>query len=194
VTCRETAAEALLAALRNVASSAQRRSAINFHHSGGHENDKALTEQQLRGMALFAETGCRSCHVDPTFSSAGTIRPFGIFRRFPLYAGNPLLEKCDLLVDGKPAAYRVPSLRNVARTAPYFHNGAVASLQEAIRIMAVSQLDKVLSDNERDDMRVTPRRGDALHLSIEHRHALSTQEIEDIAAFLASLSAVGPAS
>jgi cytochrome c peroxidase len=157
-------------------------------------DDQALTEQQQRGMALFAETGCRSCHVDPTFSSAGTIRPFGIFRPFPVYAGNPLVEKYALLADGKPAAYRVPSLRNVAQTAPYFHNGAVASLQEAIRIMAVSQLGKVLSDDERDDMRVTPQRGDTLRLSVDHRRALSTQEIEDIAAFLATLSAAGPAS
>jgi cytochrome c peroxidase len=46
----------------------------------------------------------------------------------------------------KPELLRVPSLRNVATTAPYFHDGSVANLAEAVRKMAASQLDQDLSD------------------------------------------------
>lgn len=157
-------------------------------------NDAALTPQQLRGMALFQEVGCRNCHVDPTFSSAGLIRQQGVFRPFPVFDGNALVEKYNLLIEGKPHIWRVPSLRNVAITAPYFHNGAVHTLEEAIRIMAVSQLNKVLSDHPADDMRVSASLvGDtelARQLTITYNRAVSEREIEDIAAFLRSLTAI----
>ena len=69
--------------------------------------DRALTPQQLRGMALFATVGCRNCHLDPTFSSAGKIKPFGVYRTFPIYPNNALIRKHGLLVDGKPRVWRV---------------------------------------------------------------------------------------
>jgi cytochrome c peroxidase len=48
--------------------------------------------------------------------------------------------------------WRVPTWRNVAVTAPYFHNGSVATLDEAVRVMAKTQLDKKLSDKEVQDI------------------------------------------
>jgi cytochrome c peroxidase len=45
---------------------------------------------------------------------------------------------------------RVPSLRNVATTAPYFHDGSAATLEDAIRRMAAAQLDRTLSDQQAD--------------------------------------------
>lgn len=155
-------------------------------------DDRALTPQQLRGMALFQEIGCRNCHLDPTFSSAGSTKPFGVYRAFPINLDDPFVRKYDLLVDGQRAFYRVPSLRNVAHTGPYLHNGAVATLEEAVRVMAVSQLGKVLSDDPADDLAVTSvasgPEGGRRRLTLFQNRAMSHSEIADIAAFLRGLS------
>lgn len=154
----------------------------------------AMSDAAIRGMAVFDAAGCRSCHIDPVFSAAGTVKPLGIYRAFPVHqSDNPFLAKYDLLVDGAPARYRVPSLRNVELTAPYFHNGSVTDLEEAIRVMAVSQLGKTLSDDPLADIRIitspvkdtTPGR----KLFMVRDRALSNAEISDIAAFLRSLTA-----
>ena len=152
-------------------------------------DDDALTVQQQRGMALFDANGCRNCHVDPTFSSAGAFNASGVYRTFPVFPDNAYVANYGLLVDGKPRVWRVPSLRNVAVTAPYFHNGAVNDLEEAIRVMAVSQLNKVLSDKGGDDLLVTVggTRGGRTLIATPNR-ALSRSEISDIAAFLESLT------
>lgn len=157
-------------------------------------DDDALSAAALRGMVLFDETGCRGCHIDPVFSAAGTEKPLGIFRTFPIYQrDNPYLQRYDLLVDGRPARFRVPSLRNVARTAPYFHNGAVDTLEEAIRVMAVSQLGRRLSDDPAADMRLVSHQVDGSepgrNIAMFRNRALSATEIADIAAFLRALSA-----
>jgi cytochrome c peroxidase len=55
-------------------------------------------------------------------------------------------------VAGNPAIVRVPSLRNVATTAPYFHDGSAPTLQDAIRRMAAAQLDRTLSDQHVDSL------------------------------------------
>ena len=52
------------------------------------------------------------------------------------------------LVKAGPEAVRVPSLRNVAATAPYFHDGSAATLQDAVRRMAAAQLDRTLTDEQ----------------------------------------------
>ena len=154
----------------------------------------AMSDAALRGMAIFDAVGCRSCHIDPVFSAAGTIKPLGVYRAFPVHqSDNPFLDKYDLLIDSAPARYRVPSLRNVELTAPYFHNGSVTDLEEAIRVMAVSQLDRTLSDDPVEDIRIvssavedtTPGR----KLFMMRDRALSNAEISDIAAFLGSLTA-----
>ncbi len=159
-------------------------------------DDAAMTAQQLRGMALFQEVGCRQCHIDPTFSSAGSIKPIGTYRTFPVFPDNPYIGKYDLLVDGKSRSWRVPSLRNVARTAPYFHNGSVTDLKEAIRIMAVSQLSKVISNDPADDILVSATsvggKSDRRRLTILRDQALDDQDIDDLAAFLSALSAEPP--
>ena len=157
-------------------------------------DDSALTPEALRGMALFDAVGCRTCHIHPMFSAAGTEKPRGVFRRFPVFTdANPFLETYDLLIDGAPARFRVPSLRNVALTAPYFHNGSVEGLEEAIRVMAVSQLGRVLSNDPLDDVAVlsvavageAPGRNTGLVTG----RALSDREVADIAAFLRALTA-----
>lgn len=119
----------------------------------------ALTEQQMRGMKRFNELGCTGCHRPPAFT--GPWLPGGFFVSFPFH-DSPYVEKYKLREDkGREMVtkdptdrhkYRVPTLRNVALTAPYFHNGAVPTLDEAVRVMAASQLATKLSEEEVTDI------------------------------------------
>jgi cytochrome c peroxidase len=95
------------------------------------DND-ALSPVEQEGYQLFRSLGCVSCHQGVNIGGNLLERP-GIFA--PLTNHAP-----DLL--------RVPSLRNVAVTAPYFHDGSVATLPEAVRKMAAAQLDQSLSDRQ----------------------------------------------
>lgn len=152
----------------------------------------AISESARRGMILFDEIGCRNCHADPMFSAAGNERNLGNYRIFPVYRDAPSIERYGLLVDGKPKLWRVPSLRNVALTAPYFHNGSVNTLEEAVRVMASAQLGKVISDNPEDDYKImeTLRKGrtPGLEIQMVRNRALNEREIRDLAAFLKTLS------
>lgn len=125
-------------------------------------DNKAMTEQQVKGMETFASVGCTSCHSGAAFN--GPKMPFGqgFYAKFPTFADNAFVKKYDLNKDkgrqeatGKAAdahMYRVPTLRNITDTAPYFHNGSVNDLSEAVSIMAKTQLNKDLSDDEVNDI------------------------------------------
>ncbi|VAW73892.1 Cytochrome c551 peroxidase [hydrothermal vent metagenome] len=111
----------------------------------------ALTAQQQRGMQAFAETGCTSCHSGAAFNGPAMPAGTGFFMKFPTFANNDYVKKYGLTKDkgrfdvtGNKAdtyLFKVPTLRNVVLTAPYFHNGSVATLGEAIRVMAKVQLN-----------------------------------------------------
>lgn len=118
----------------------------------------ALSNQQIKGMNTFAKVGCTTCHSGVNFSGPTMSMGTGWFMKFPTYAGSEYESKYRLTEDqGRYEAtkniadkqmWRVPTLRNVALTAPYFHNGAVKTLDEAVRVMAKTQLDKELSDED----------------------------------------------
>ena len=97
---------------------------------------RALTSQQQRGYMQFEKLGCANCHQGRNIG-ANVIGRRGVFN--PL--GNP-----------NPPYLRVPSLRNVAVTAPYFHDGSGTTLRSAIRQMARAQLDIAISDNDLRDI------------------------------------------
>jgi len=123
---------------------------------------KALTTQQISGMEKFAKIGCGGCHSGGAF--AGPEKPLGegFFMKFPTFTNNDYVSKYNLAEDSgrfevtkKEAdknVWRVPTLLNIALTAPYFHNGAVKTLDEAVRVMAKTQLDKELSDEDVADI------------------------------------------
>jgi len=118
-----------------------------------------LTRQELNGMETFRSLGCVRCHKGPNM--AGPVMPDGqIFLQwFPAFP-NPYIDEFKLIDDlgynnGKEdelevrrGKWRVPSLRNIANTAPYFHNGSVKTLNKAVRVMARSQLNRELTDYE----------------------------------------------
>ena len=121
------------------------------------EGDKsALTAQQVRGMEKVQSLGCTSCHSGPAFNGPG------MFQQFPIHS-NPVYAAKYHFKDDKGLAevtkkesdehlFKVPTLRNIALTAPYFHNGAVKTLDEAVTVMAKTQLDKELSKAEVADI------------------------------------------
>lgn len=162
----------------------------------------ALTEKQIRGMALFESTGCTLCHSGPNFSAASLFSediPYRIFPSIP----NSEYEKRHRLTDDLGAiprgqgiergVWRVPTLRNITRTGPYFHNGSVSSLEEAVRIMARVQLNKVISNSTIDDQSIQWSNGKQ-RLRVATHQALSDTEVEEIVAFLKALEGVLPST
>ena len=140
----------------------------------------ALSPAQLRGMALFESVGCVLCHRGALFSDASALDGQNPFRIFPAHA-TPYDEKYSLRLPGsKQGVWRIPSLRNVALTGPWLHNGAVETLEEVVRIMASAQLGRT--------EKLTTWLDDTQILRQANRSPLTAQEVADIVAFLQSLS------
>jgi len=92
----------------------------------------AITPEELSGYELFKSLGCVSCHQGVNVGG-NLFQRHGIFH--PLGSVEPVLV-------------RVPSLRNVATTPPYFHDGSAPTLSEAVRVMGIAQLDRALTDQQ----------------------------------------------
>lgn len=111
-------------------------------------DDKALTATELKGYELFKSVGCTACHMGP--AAGGTMyQKMGLIK--------PYETKSDAVgraaVTGNEAEkffFKVPTLRNIELTYPYFHDGAVWTLEEAVEIMADIQLGRQLKKNETD--------------------------------------------
>jgi len=108
----------------------------------------ALSEQQQRGLDTFLTVGCNSCHNGPAVG--GTMyRKLGFI--FPYETEDPGREN----VTGNEAdrhVFKVPSLRNIAETGPYLHDGSIESLPEMVRIMGKHQIGIDLSDEQVSDI------------------------------------------
>jgi len=116
-----------------------------------HGERRAISPEEEQGYQLFKSYGCVACHQGANFGG-NLSQPFGIFDdpfnpRGAAGAGQDHVAAAQ--AEGQ--VYRVPSLRNVAVTPPYFHNGYTSSLAEAVEIMGRSQLGRDLS---RDDVRL----------------------------------------
>jgi len=95
-------------------------------------DNESITPDELFGYQLFKSLGCVTCHQGANVGG-NLFQRHGIFH--PL--GSP-----------EPVLVRVPGLRNVATTAPYFHDGSAPTLPEAVKAMGVAQLDRVLTDRQ----------------------------------------------
>lgn len=129
-------------------------------------NKSAITASAKRGLKLFNNAGCLACHFGATFSGPAPGPALrmgdGFYELFPNNLGTAFEQKYKLSDDlgryeytGLPNErymWRVPTLRNIELTAPYFHNGSVLSLKEAIRVMAKTQLDKKLPESAVNDI------------------------------------------
>jgi cytochrome c peroxidase len=92
----------------------------------------ALSAEELDGYRLFKSLGCVSCHQGVNVGG-NLFQRHGIFRP---------------LASPKPEILRVPSLRNVATTPPYFHDGSAPTLGDAVRKMGAAQLNSTLTDQQ----------------------------------------------
>jgi cytochrome c peroxidase len=92
----------------------------------------AITPEELSGYQVFKSLGCITCHQGVNVGG-NLFQRHGVFH--PL--GSP-----------EPVLLRVPGLRNVATTPPYFHDGSASTLPEAVKAMGIAQLDRVLTDQQ----------------------------------------------
>jgi cytochrome c peroxidase len=110
----------------------------------------ALSAAERRGLRTFVDTGCVECHKGPGIGGLG-FRKFGLSSDYWIATRSQEIDKGRFGLTKDPAdlyKFKVAGLRNVAMTPPYFHDGAVNSLPEAVRIMAKVQLDSDLSESE----------------------------------------------
>jgi cytochrome c peroxidase len=116
-------------------------------------DDGAIGEKEKSGWAIFKDYGCISCHQGIGVGG-NLLARFGVFREFLEERGG--LAERDLgrfAVTGRPEdrfVFRVPSLRNVALTAPYFHDGSAPTLEAAIEVMGRVQLGRDLGLDQVD--------------------------------------------
>lgn len=117
----------------------------------GDDHD-GLTPKEQRGYALFKELGCSTCHQGIGVGG-NMLQRFGVMVDYPV-ARDPRpadLGRYQYTRDEKDRmVFRVPSLRNVAVTAPYFHDGSAETLEEAVETMALHQLGRELDDEQID--------------------------------------------
>ena len=114
-------------------------------------DDNALSDTQKQGLKIFIDKGCSNCHNGINMGG-------GMFARFGVAKdpGPELLPPDDVgrFAITKEASgkyvFKVPSLRNVELTAPYFHSGHIFDLKQAIAVMGESQLGQKLDEGERD--------------------------------------------
>jgi cytochrome c peroxidase len=104
-----------------------------------HGNDNALTLEEKKGLNVFIDKGCASCHNG--IALGGTLQPFEVAAKYKFaqvgdFKGN------------EQGMVKTPTLRNIVETAPYYHNGAIWSLKEAVQEMGSIQLGIEISDKE----------------------------------------------
>ena len=139
-------------------------------------DNNAISQEAKRGLQNFIQLGCKGCHTGITVGGQ-TIQKFparnynhiinvtGVFSttlkgrdvarfefNFEPYRRFPFENKGGFLGKDEQQRFRVPILRNVTKTSPYFHNGAVFDLRRAVYIMGKYQLSMELSDTQIDEI------------------------------------------
>jgi cytochrome c peroxidase len=126
----------------------------------------ALSASAKRGIQAFNQAGCLACHFGANFAGPapgpGLKMGDGFYELFPTVLGSAYEKEYQLTQDlgrfaytgdpGEIYMWRVPPLRNIALTAPYFHNGSVATLEEAIRVMARTQFNIPVTEESVKDI------------------------------------------
>lgn len=108
----------------------------------------ALWPEAEAGLREFVQAGCPAC-PNGVGIGGGMSQKFGLLEDYWKATGSTQIDRGRFVVTHNAAdmhAFKVASLRNLARTPPYFHDGSVATLPEAVRVMARVRLGKTLSD------------------------------------------------
>ena len=113
-------------------------------------DDKALTDRELAGYGLFKESGCVACHNGPAVGGT-SFQKMGLFE--PYKTNNPAEGRAAVTgKDEDRMSFKVPTLRNVELTYPYFHDGEAATLEDAVDVMGRLQLGRKYSEAEIADI------------------------------------------
>lgn len=137
-------------------------------------DNEALSKQEQRGLNLFIEMGCKGCHFGPAIGGQKIqkfpLRDYNSFLNittsfdedtkgrkvkdislgFKMYRPYPFENIGGFLGKNGERKFRVPILRNISKTAPYFHNGIIKTLREAIKLMSKHQLGISLEEDQLD--------------------------------------------
>ncbi|MCK6572270.1 cytochrome-c peroxidase [Myxococcota bacterium] len=116
------------------------------------KGDKAaLNADEINGFNTFVETGCVTCHSG-AYVGGSMYNKLGLVKPWPAPADPKVKPDEGRFAVTKNEAdkgfFKVPSLRNIAKTGPYFHDGSVASLDEAVKMMASHQLGRDLTPEQ----------------------------------------------
>jgi len=139
-------------------------------------DDNALNSLEKRGLNLFIDIGCKACHYGPAIGGQRVqkfpLRDYNsilnlttsfnektngrslksISLNFKMYQPFPFENKGGFLGQKDEKRFRVPILRNISKTGPYFHNGVVKTLREAIQMMSKYQVGVDMSKDQLDAM------------------------------------------
>lgn len=139
-------------------------------------DSQALNTQEKRGLNLFIDMGCKGCHFGPAIGGQKIqkfpLRDYNSFLNltttfnektrgrsvkdisfnFKMYHPYPFENRGGFMGKDGKRNFRVPILRDISKTAPYFHNGVVKTLRESIKIMSKNQLGVDMSEDQLDAM------------------------------------------
>ncbi len=117
------------------------------------DND-ALNTQEKEGLQTFITGGCITCHRGNVLGG-NMFQKFGLMKPYWELTKSTVIDEGRFEVTQKEAdkyVFKVPSLRNIEKTYPYFHDGSIMDLREATDIMGKTQLNKSFTDKELDDL------------------------------------------
>jgi len=113
-------------------------------------NENALNEQEKKGLTAFVDNGCITCHSGVAIGGQ-LMQKFGVYGDYAKLTNSKKIDKGlfdRTQKEGDQFMFKTPSLRNVEKTYPYFHDGSVSSLKESIKIMGKLQLNKDISNTD----------------------------------------------
>jgi len=114
----------------------------------------ALNEKEKKGLKTYIEAGCIMCHFGP-YLGGQTYQKFGIVEPYSKYTKSDPIDEGRYVVTKNEAdkyVFKVPIHRNVAKTAPYFHDGSIDKLEDAVWIMGKIQLGKDLDKTQVEEV------------------------------------------
>ena len=115
---------------------------------------EALSMEEKNGLRLFIDAGCAECHRGVAVGGE-SLQKFGFYTDYRTLTRSRLDDEGRMNVTGDRKdkdVFKVPGLRNVEMTYPYFHDGSIASLDSSVVIMAKSQMDRTFTEAEVRDI------------------------------------------
>ena len=113
-------------------------------------DDAALTDKERAGLAKFLDVGCNTCHAGPALGGRD-FKKLGLVKAWPSEIKDD--GRFEVTKDAADKnVFKVPSLRNIDKTGPYFHDGSVKTLEETVKLMGTHQLGKDLSATDVDNI------------------------------------------